>query len=466
MATYLTRTQTTGDPKKWNISVWIKRTDLTGDNSFSNIIAAPTGDQGVWIASDGQLDIYGAGSVRLKPKAKLRDTSAWYHVVVSYDSTQSTSSDRIKAYINGSQLTDFDTNNYPSLNEDSLFNVNGTVLHVGRRASSAEHFYKGYMSEMIFTDGYNYAPSTFGSTNANGVWVPNVNPSVTYGNNGFRLQFANSGSSADANGFGADTSGNNNHLASNALGTTPSTKDTPQNNFAVINLLSQQPSNPCSITEGGLKAENTSSANTDNNQSRVLGTMFPTTGKWYTEIKYVSGYSATDGSVVVGLASSNVGKATTYSYGFNKNNGNNSHTVGYGNNGKIWYNGSEQTTGLTTFTTGDILGMAMDLTNGKFFVSKNGTFFSNGTGTQDPANGTNPLYSSTNIQNPSDGMTPGIQLYSSPNGVAQFNYGNPSFTISSNSGNGNADANGHGKFEYAVPSGYYALCTKNLAQYG
>jgi len=361
---------------------------------------------------------------------------------------------------------DFDTSNYPSLNEDSLFNVNGTVVHVGRRASSAEHYYMGYMAEMIFTDGYNYTPSTFGSTNANGVWVPNVNPSVTYGNNGFRLQFANSGSSADANGFGADTSGNNNHLASNALGTYPNTKDTPQSNFATINLLSQQPSNPCSITEGGLKAENTSSANTDNNQSRVLGTMFPTTGKWYTEIKYVSGYSATDGSVMVGLASSNVGRATTYSYGFNKNNGNDSHTVGYGNNGKIWYNGSEQTTGLTTFTTGDILGMAMDLTNGKFFVSKNGTFFSNGTGTQDPANGTNPLYSSTNIQNPSDGMTPGIQLYSSPNGVAQFNYGNPSFTISSNSGNGNADANGHGKFEYAVPSGFYALNTKNLAQYG
>jgi hypothetical protein len=180
------------------------------------------------------------------------------------------------------------------------------------------------------------------------------------------------------------------------------------------------------------------------------------------EIKYVSGYSATDGTVMVGLMSSNVGRATTYNHGFIKNNGNNSHTVGYGNNGKVWYNNSEQLSGLTTFTTGDIMGIAMDLTNGKFFVSKNGTFFSNGTGTQDPANGTNPLYSSTNIQNPSDGMTPGIQLYSNPNGVAQFNYGNPSFTIAS----GNADANGYGNFEYAVPSGFYAMCSKNLGQYG
>ena len=307
MATYLTRTQTTGDPKKWNVSVWIKRTDLTGDNSFSNIIAAPSGDQGVWIASDGQLDIYGTGSVRLKPKAKLRDTSAWYHVVVSYDSTQSTSSDRIKAYINGSQLTDFDTNNYPSLNEDSLFNVNGTVLHVGRRASSAEHYYKGYMAEMIFTDGYNYAPSTFGSTNANGVWVPNVSPSVTYGNNGFRLQFANSGSSADANGFGADTSGNNNHLASNALGTTPNSKDTPQNNFATWNLLG---SNASSILEGGLKMVG------DTGTSYSLGacsTIAFQKGKWYAEFKILD-----DSSHNIGLCKEGNMKSTSGDYQYQK----------------------------------------------------------------------------------------------------------------------------------------------------
>ena len=142
MATYLTRTQAAGNPDKWNLSVWVKRSDLTGDNGFNNIIAAPSGDQGVWIDSAGNIDIYGAGSVRLKPKAKLRDVSAWYHIVVSYNSTDSTANDRIICYLNGTRLTDFHTNNMPSLNEDSLFNVSGTVLHVGRRASSAEHYFK------------------------------------------------------------------------------------------------------------------------------------------------------------------------------------------------------------------------------------------------------------------------------------------------------------------------------------
>ena len=143
MATYLTRTQTAGDPKKWNFSAWIKRSDLTGDNGFSNIIAVPSGDQGIWINSDGRIDIYGTGSVRLQPKARLRDVSAWYHIVVSYNSTNSTQNDRIIAYLNGSRLTDLEENTMPSLNEDSLFNVNGTVLHIGRRASTAVHFYKG-----------------------------------------------------------------------------------------------------------------------------------------------------------------------------------------------------------------------------------------------------------------------------------------------------------------------------------
>ena len=160
MATYLTRTQAAGNPKKWNLSVWLKRSDLAGNNGFSNIIAAPSGDQGVWIDSAGNIDVYGTGSVRVKPKAELRDTSAWYHLVVSYNSTDSTSNDRIIIYLNGTRLDGFSTNNQPSLNEDSLFNVSGTVLHVGRRASSAEHYYQGYMSEMYFTDGYNYAAST------------------------------------------------------------------------------------------------------------------------------------------------------------------------------------------------------------------------------------------------------------------------------------------------------------------
>ena len=478
MSTYLTadRFGTPTNAKKYTLATWFKIVKKTNNNILNYNYGSGQRGLMIQIRSNDQTlrvndftaavtDHYDVRTTR-----QFRDYGAWYHLVVAYDSTQSTASDRVKIYINGVQETSFAASSYPSQDLDSFIATtpqNNKGFNIGAYYNSsgnidAGNYFCGYMSQYIFVDGTAYTPSTFGSTNANGVWIPNTAPSVTYGTNGFKLEMKHSGASAAASNFGADTSGNNNHFTSNNLGTYPNVKDSPANIFCTINELSQQPSNPASITEGGLKATNDSSANTDNNQARILGTIFPTTGKWYMEIKYVSGYSATDGSVMVGLMSSNVGRATTYSYGFHKNNGNDSHTVGYGNNGKIWYNGSEQTTGLTTFTTGDILGMAMDLTNGKFFASKNGTFFSNGTGTQDPANGTNPLYSSTNIQNPSDGMTPGIALYSNPNGVAQFNYGSPTFTIAS----GNADANGYGNFEYAVPSGFYALCTKNLAQYG
>jgi len=479
--TYLTRNISAGDKRTGTFSFWLKRSaNISNTQYFFNAFgpggfndnSGNTDWMGFFIDNNNRIGFTTwSGGIQLKTTAMHRDVAAWYHVVFRFDTTQSSDTSKLRMYINGQLITDFQDDDYPSQNHDfNCFGSNTATFQIGNSVSGTyaspsqnSQYFNGYIAQAIYAQGQSYEPTVFGSTNSDGVWVANASPSVTYGTNGFKLDFANSGTSADANGFGADSSGQGNHFASNNLHNNPNTTDSPQNNFCTINLLSQQPSNPATITEGACKAENTSTANTDNNQARVLGTVYPITGKWYMEIKYVSGYSATDGSVMVGLVSSNVGRATTYSYGFNKNNGNApSHTVGYGNNGKIWYNGAEQTTGLTTFTTGDILGIAMDLTNGKFFVSKNGTFFSNGTGTQDPANGTNPLYSSTNIQNPSDGMTPGIQLYSNPNGVAQFNYGNPSFTIAS----GNADANGYGNFEYAVPSGFYAMCSKNLGQYG
>ena len=465
--TYLNKTfSTPTNRKKYTMAGWFKRSSLSSNQYFYSYDSGGNAMFVIGFYSTDKFTVYdrdassGSDDINYVTTQVFRDTAAWYHFVVAVDTTDGTSGDRVKIYVNGERLTAFDQSIQPAQDYDTIAN-SAVSKDIGRWQAGSNYYY-GYMSQFIFIDGSALTPSSFGSTNANGVWIPNTSPSVTYGNNGFKLDFADSGASAAAGNFGSDSSGNNHHFTSNNLADNPSTTDTPHNVFCTINELSQQPSNPATITQGGLKAENTSTANTDNNNTNILGTMYPMTGKWYMEIKYVDGYTATDGTVMVGLMSSNVGRATTYNHGFIKNNGNNSHTVGYGNNGKVWYNNSELLSGLTTYTTGDIMGIAMDLTNGKFFVSKNGTFFSNGTGAQDPANGTNPLYSSTNIQNPSDGMTPGIQLYSYPNGIAQMNYGNPSFSISS----GNADANGYGNFEYAVPSGFYAMCSKNLAQYG
>jgi len=298
------------------------------------------------------------------------------------------------------------------------------------------------MAEMIFTDGYNYAPSTFGSTNANGVWVPNVTPSVTYGNNGFRLQFANSGSSADANGFGADTSGNNNHLASNALGTNPNTTDTPQNNFASFNLLDKR-AGGVDFSLGCLKVVTSGS-----NRNYVTLTQAFTSGKWYMECRFTAGAS----NGYVGFCDMNDLQMSGTS------------TLGdLSNEARVNYSGSYEKNNSTTsgwagsFTDNDILGLCLDCDNNRFTLSKNGQF-ADGSGNYDEANPTAYItYTTGNFMTFAFGEGAG-----SATATIEINTGNAPYTIAS----GNADANGYGSFEYAVPSGYYALCTKNLATYG
>ena len=467
MATYLTRTQAAGNPKKWNLSVWLKRSDLAGNNGFSNIIAAPSGDQGVWIDSAGNIDVYGTGSVRVKPKAELRDTSAWYHLVVSYNSTDSTSNDRIIIYLNGTRLDGFSTNNQPSLNEDSLFNVSGTVLHVGRRASSAEHYYQGYMSEMYFTDGYNYAASTFGSFNSDGVWVPNTSPSVTYGTNGFRLQFKGTGASADSSGFGADTSGNNNHLASNSLGTNPNTTDTPENVFATMNNLDVgQNHSQTTFSEGNLKV--VSSGSTTGNGDQVTSTMGFANGKWYWEVKGLSNPDNMFWSVFNDVLGGERAYHDNYCYSM--------YGDGNGNHSQIYESqeGAQKGYGIdnsTCFSANDIIQFAFDCDNYRLYIGRNGSWVDDNAasgGTITSGSGFNESSPTGYYQISTSAAQAGIYRFAivkaggSVTYSAQVNFGNPSFTIAS----ANADANGYGKFEYPVPSGYYALCTKNLATYG
>lgn len=454
MATYLTRTQTAGDPKKWNFSAWIKRSDLTGDNGFSNIIAVPSGDQGIWINSDGRIDIYGTGSVRLQPKARLRDVSAWYHIVVSYNSTNSTQNDRIIAYLNGARLTDLQENTMPSLNEDSLFNVNGTVLHIGRRASTAVHFYKGYMAQVIFTDGYNYAPSTFGSTNANGIWVPNSSPSVTYGTNGFKLDFAGTGASADASGFGADSSGNGNNLASNSLGTNPSTTDQCINNFATMNPLDQSNSYAVgdatsgTFTLGNLGFSSAGQIGGSERYYRTGSTIaLPEGGKWYWEAKPTAGSNGLGFRWTMALMSTSHAYAVDSIKEYTNAQGS---WGSYSGDGTVRCNNSTIAT-YSTIAVNDIVSFKYDADNRDLFIAKNGTYFNSGSAVLTASNITDTGQKLIYLENGSDG-----------NVATQMNFGNPPFAIAS----GNADANGYGNFEYAVPSGYYALCSKNLAAYG
>ena len=450
--TYLTKTfASAGNRKTFTFSVWLKQAfGLTSGNSviFSAGSASNTYCQIRMKNANNyiQFEDEQGGSVTATPytDAWFRDPTAWNHLVVRVDSTQSTAADRVRMYMNGTQLT-MSGGTQPGQNQDFIINNNtGHALGTLWRGSDSGGHWNGHMAQAIFCDGQSLAPTSFGSTNANGVWIPNSSPSVTYGTNGFKIDFTGTGASADSSGFGADSSGNNNHFATTNIGTNPSSKDSPENNFATWNALG---SNASSITEGGLKMVG------DTGTSYSLGACSSIAfqkGKWYAEFKILDDSSHNIGLCKEGNMQS---KSGDYQYQkgqlFYRNNGNRASGTGsgYGTNGSYG----------NTYTTGDIIGVAADMDNRNLYFYKNGTIQNSGTA----------AFTSSEISGQADSDIKADTFYSFfsagyNDGIVQANFGNPTFTISSS----NADANGYGSFEYAVPSGYYALCTKNLAQYG
>ena len=306
-------------------------------------------------------------------------------------------------------------NNRPSQNYDT-FNASGNTFRIGRDRTTTAYL-DGILAHTHFIDGTAYPASTFGETDStSGIWKPKTAPSVTYGNNGFFLKFENSGA------MGTDSSGNSNTFT--VSGTLTQNVDTPSNNFATINPLYYSTSQS-TLSNGNLTATS-SGANWNNFHSTIA----PSTGKWYWEVKVVNVGSNTHPIGIVGTEASDI----------------NSTSPGDSFDGDA--------TGISYVQTGDIIGVAMDLDNHKLYFSKNGTYQNSGVPTSG-ATGTGA-----------------ISIVSGHSYLASFahyntmvdsiNFGNPAFSISS----GNADGNGYGNFEYAVPNGYYSLNSKNLAEYG
>lgn len=453
--THLTKTfASAGNRKTFTFSVWLKQGfGLTSGNSviFSAGSASNTYCQ-IRMKNPNnyiQFEDEQGGSVTATPytDAFFRDPSAWNHLVVRVDSTQSSAADRVRMYMNGTQLT-MSGGTQPVQDQDFIINNNtGHALGTLWRGSDAGGHWNGHMAQAIFCDGQSLAPTSFGSTNSDGVWIPNSSPSVTYGTNGFKIDFKGTGASADTSGFGADSSGNNNHFATVNIGTNPSSKDSPTNNFATWNpniafrTASFASGASGSITDAGLKAVGGGGANSIG----FASTIAVNSGKWYAEFKA----AATD------YTQFGVGDAGTWTntYGI----GGASKAQIYGANVIGWdrtiyyINSTSSTSGGTTFSDGDICQIAIDADTRKVWFGVNGTYNSSG----DPAGGSNEIGTVT-------GTGPLVFLCRPESTNVLANFGNSPFTISST----NADANGYGNFEYAVPSGYYALCTKNLAQYG
>ena len=454
MGTYLQRANSSpSSQKKFTVSTWVKVCREGGDKYMWSMRTDDSNWIGCRFAVNGCiiLQVYTSGSTtgQLQTNAFFRDFSAWYHVVVAVDTTQSTAGDRLKLYVNGSQETSFSTTTNPSLNADIPITSNFQVATSPYSSQYSSNSLDGYLAQFIYADNQAYSPSTFGSTNTNGIWIPNSSPSVTYGNNGFKLDFAGTGTAANASGFGADSSGNGNHFASNSLGTNPSTTDTCQNNFATLNPLST--SSFTSLSKGILVA----TGNTSANNGHTLGTMAPSAGKWYWEAKYVT---------AAGSTASNYPNVGVYPMKFSRQplNGPNFAEAGYYSDGCEYRpDGSKfrnnSTSGYgTAWSTGDIIGVALDMENYAVYFSRNGTFQDSG----DPTSGASKTGAAQSWSAAEGAYAVSCSSYH--DSVMQFNFGNPVYTIAS----GNADANGYGSFEYAPPSGYYALCTKNLALYG
>ena len=449
---YMHKTQSGGNRQIFTMSCWTKLTGAYGSNAGSLLSTDGTDDDsnfhfgvdnggGSGGATDSLfLHIYGADGFTTTPF--LRDYAAWYHVVLAVDTTQSTSSNRMKLYVNNVQQTLTEGSDYPAQNDNFGVNESGTVIGVGTHPGSvATYALNSYLAEYCLIDGLQLTPSSFGEANEDSptIWQP-IDPSgLTFGTNGFYLDFKDSANLGnDANG-GTDWDENN-------IAATNSSTDTPTNNFATWNSVIKT---TAALVEGNLKYT-TPGSNPVYGSHSTIGV---TAGKWYAELNYTSGASH---KLVLGVADDNFHNGlTTASYDIGKSGTANS--IAYViNTGDYRINNSNTSWG-SGGGDGDIINMAMDRDNGKLYFGVNNTWGNS----SDPAAGSNGI--PTSALDSSAAWFFGITSDTSGTGdVGEINFGNPSYANSSDA----ADANGYGAFEYAPPSGFLALCTKNLGSDG
>ena len=423
----LTRTpSSTTNTQTFTLSFWVKRSNLASNRIFSVY-----NDGNNWhdmyfsggTNSKLELTFYNSGyTVLLTTSNVLRDPSAWYHIVIAFDTTQGTASNRVKIYINGNQITSFDNTTYPSLNYNTYINNSSYTHYIGENPNQG---LSAYLSEFVFIDGSQLDPTSFGEFDEDtGIWKPIDVSGLTFGTNGFYLDFENSGS------LGADVSGNGNNFTVNNLTSIDQTTDTCTNNYDTANPLIANSN--ITYAEGNLKTSHTYAS-----QWRwTASTIGVDTGKWYAEFKV----SAVGSETAIGIMPEDAING-------NQNSGNDfvgkfTDSVAYLYNGQIYKSNSIDNT-TSTYTTNDIVGVALDLDSNSIQFYKNGSSVGSAVS----------LTANKNYFFGCAGYNTAIILW---------NFGNPPFTISS----GNSDGNGYGNFEYSVPSGYYALNTKNLSEYG
>ena len=440
------------DADKYTFSFWCKRSKLGAQQSIFRSTDDGTNDSHVTFQSDDTLrfeEYGGSASIgKLQTTQVFRDVSSWYHIVLVYDSGNGTAGNRMRMYVNGSEVTAFGTDNNPSQNADSFFNKDGEALHFGRTSyGGGANYFGGYVAEVVMCDGQAYAASDFGEFDEDSptIWKPKDVSGLTFGNNGFYLDFE------DSSNLGNDANGGTDFSETN-LAATDQTTDTCTNNFATINPLDNYWAG-ATLEEGNTKVSTGSS-----NEAMSTSTFAMTAGRWYMEADFISGAGARMCGVTptVSFQTSSHGKAGDVT----------PHTATYIGSGKVQEgNGSGGQTELAdynSYATGDIIGIYLDLEDMKVYFSKNGT-----------------LNSSTGIDLDSLATveasygTGHYMFFVGDNNsgalVCEANFGNGFQSLSS----AVADDNGFGAFEYSpnitgdgTAKSFYSVCSKNLAEFG
>jgi hypothetical protein len=438
---YLSRTPASaGNRKTWTWAGWVKRSAIRQTEQF--LFLCSTGNTGTtttWLffnASDKLLFVI-SGIACLTTTQVFRDSSAWYHIVISVDTTQATASNRYKLYVNGNQITTLDVANYvPQNTETEINTVNGH--RIGRDLGSSQVYLDSYLADIHFIDGQALTPSSFGEFDTNGIWQPK-RYSGTYGTNGFKLDFADN-SSNTATTLGKDTSGNGNNWTPFNLSVTAgagndSLVDVPTNgvqpdtgvggevrgNYATFNPIAVSSQTIATLANGNLDI----AASSGSAYFGALSTFALSTGKWYFEYTNTTNGS-TNGTGIIDVTQIRSANPSNYGFAETSNSRVRSGSVVAGNSVVL-------VSGLSTLTNGDVIGVAVDFDAGKLWFSRNGTWELSG----NPASGTNATTT----------FTTGVTYYLFAQG-----YGTWAGTLNT----------GARSFAYTAPSGFKALCTANL----
>ena len=417
---YLSRTPSSaGNRKTFTFSVWVKRSsDARG---FLLGTGTGLGTQENGIEFDGTplraFSYTGSMEFELKSSARYRDFGAWMHIVFALDTTQASSGNRAKLYVNGEQITNLSSNNQPSQNYEPPYFNTTTEHRIGQLLGS--HKFDGYMAEINFIDGYQYDPSYFGFTDpVTNIWMPKRYEGV-YGANGYYLDFSDNSSAA---ALGIDKSPNGNDFTVNNISVSAGTGDdssldTPSNNLVTLNSLVKD--SQTTLSNGNLQA---AGSQTSTYNINTQGNFVASSGKWYYEVEFTSG----SGSCAVGWVRTTL-------------NRDDNPTTGGGiiyrpTNGDYCDLAGNNPTGKPTTSTGTVIQVAIDLDAGKIWFGSGGTYFESG----NPSTGENAAMTFTGGD---ETLSPVVRTMAA---TFNFNFGQRDYS-------------------YTVPTGFKSLRFENLS---